>query len=138
PFAQRSGVDLVEGAKAVLGEGFGRAQLTGAERRQRPAGAADRVGDLRKAWRERHRAMKAHAHDFEPGPGGYAAGILKARRDVAVATGRENRGAHAGIHLVASNRGTLRHGAAIDKGAPPSAHLKKIIRSIEAVPGRNG
>jgi hypothetical protein len=52
PLAQRAGVDLVERPKSILGERGGRAQLAGAECRQRLPCGADRLLDARKALGE--------------------------------------------------------------------------------------
>src|SRR3954465_11007367 len=60
PFLQRDDVDLVEGTKALLGERRGRAQLAGAERRERPAGFLDVALHMREPFPQRQRLAEAH------------------------------------------------------------------------------
>src|SRR5205807_9363483 len=61
PFLQRDDVDFVEGAKPLLGERSRRAQLAGAERRQRPARLGDQALDTLEALLQRHWASELHA-----------------------------------------------------------------------------
>ena len=89
PALQRADVDLVEGGKPAFGEGRGRAQLAGAERRQRPAGRADDLLDAAKALVERHRAAELHAHDAVAGLGRDAGRILEHALDETIAAGLE-------------------------------------------------
>src|SRR5262249_53031512 len=63
PLLQRDDVDFVEGAKALLGERSRRAQLAGAERRQRPAGLGDQPLDPLETLLQRHWAVESPALD---------------------------------------------------------------------------
>src|SRR5215510_11946365 len=85
PFLQRDDVDLVEGAKALLGERSRRAQLASAERRQRPAGLGDQPLDSLEALLQRHWAVESHTLDSVTRERRRAARKLKDARQKAVA-----------------------------------------------------
>src|SRR5258708_25628218 len=78
---------LVEFSKPVLGKRRRRAQLTGAERRQRPPRRPNILCDLRKSLRQRQQTIKTHALDLKAGRSRSAARILKHRRDEPVIAG---------------------------------------------------
>src|SRR5262249_62311351 len=95
PLAECHHVDLVEGAKPLLGERRGRAQLAGAERGERPSRLGDDTLDAREALLERHRIAEAHALDLVAIVRGGAAGILEdARNETVVARGEIGGGRH--------------------------------------------
>src|SRR5262245_9257653 len=87
PFLQRDDVDLVEGAKALLGERSRRAQFAGAKRRQRPAGLGDQPLDPLEALLQRHWAVESHALDRVSRERRSPARKLKNARQKAVAPG---------------------------------------------------
>ena len=89
PFDQRLDVNLVEGPKTLFGERRGRTKLAGAERRDRPPGLFEDLGDPRKTRFERHRVGEPHPLDGEIFKCGNAAGILAdARYETIAAVGR--------------------------------------------------
>src|ERR1700750_1711693 len=60
PFDQRLDIDFVEGLETLFREWRGRAQLAGAERRQRPARRLDDLRNLLKALAPREHARETH------------------------------------------------------------------------------
>src|SRR5260370_23207919 len=67
PFDQRFDIGLVEGSKTVFRERRGRAQLAGAERRQRPAGSLDDLRDLFKTLLQWNNIPQAYPLDAADG-----------------------------------------------------------------------
>src|SRR5262245_48496765 len=89
PLLQRDDVDLFEGTEALLGEWRRRAQLAGAERRERPAGLGDDPFDPLKAMLQWNRRAEAHATDCMARHRRCPAGILEHGGNEAISSGGE-------------------------------------------------
>src|SRR5262249_8893882 len=121
PLLQRDHVDFVEGAKALLGEGGGRAQFAGAEGRQRAAGCTDDALDACEAFRERHRRTEAHALDRVAALRRSAAGILEhAGQETIAARGEIDCVRHLFAHCTPNlNSACFTYSGKITTGLPP-------------------
>src|SRR5882724_5625520 len=80
---------LVEGPKSVLGKRGRRAQLAGAERRQRPPRASNIFCNSCKPLGQWPQAVEAHAFDLEAGIGCGTTRKLKHGRDEPIIAGRK-------------------------------------------------
>src|SRR5712691_6290383 len=89
PLGERRDIDLVEGAKAVLGERRRRTKLAGAQRRERPAGGADYGRDALEPLRQGYGIPEPDAADCVIGQRRDARRVLEHAGDEAVVARQE-------------------------------------------------